>query len=110
MGMKPECLGSDGLLSEVGSPSEVSHSSFQQPCPRSHSHRGPWARQGKPPGGAELAGPASRIQASGESFSCALLVLGKGMLLLAHGSAPVEHFLSFTVSLICTYFPKNMST
>lgn len=42
-------------------------------------------------------GPASRIQARRGSFTCALLVFGERMLLLAHGSAPGERFLSFAM-------------
>lgn len=71
--MKPECLSSGGLLSELGSPSEVSHralshSSFQQPHARSHSHHCPWTIwQASPEEGQSLLSliysPASRIRA-----------------------------------------------
>lgn len=55
--MKPKCLSSDGLLSEVGSCSEASHrslsrSSFQQPYLKSHGHHCPWTRQAPKRGGA----------------------------------------------------------
>lgn len=34
---------------------------------------------------------------------------GKRMLSIAHGNAPGEHFLSFAMYRICTYFPKTVS-
>lgn len=91
-----------GLLSEVGSPSEVSHcslshSSFQQPHARSHSHHCPWTiRQASPAEGQSLLNsiysPVSRIRAYGGSFTCDLLGFGEKVLLLAHWSSPEEHF------------------
>lgn len=77
---KPECLSSGGLLGEVGSPSEashhwVSHSSFQQPHPRSRSHCCAGTRQAP-----------RRTRAS----QARLMVLAAGFRLLG-GDSPVPH-------------------
>lgn len=103
--MKPECLSSGGLLSEVGSPSEASHrslsrSSLQQPHPRSHSHGCLRARQTPRRARAFRARltdlPAGlRLVVGASPVPCCFF--GERMSSIAHGNAPGEHFLSFAM-------------